>query len=65
MFWHVVATLPEDGIAKFVPDRGGSIKPKPCYDDLKQELLEGSKIPEKGRFTALTSSLVVGDQKPS
>ncbi len=42
MFWHVVATLSENGIAKFVPDKDEDIKPKSCYDDLKQKLLEGS-----------------------
>ncbi len=36
MVWHVVAALPENWIAKVVPDRGGGINPKSCYDNLKQ-----------------------------
>ncbi len=65
MFWHVVATLPETWITKFVPDNDEEINPKSCYDDLKQAMLESTKISEKERFTALTSSLELGDQKPS
>ncbi len=58
MFWHVVAALPES--TKFVPDNDEDINPKSCYDDLKQAMLESTRISEKGRFTALTTSLELG-----
>ncbi len=64
MLWHVVAALPESWITKFVHDNDNDINPKSCYDDLKHAMLESTKISEKGRFTALTSSLELGDQKP-
>ncbi len=44
------ARHPENWIAK-------DINLKSCYDDLKQTMLESTKIPEKERFTALTSNL--------
>ncbi len=62
---NVVAALPESLIAKCVPDNKKDINPKSCYDDLKQAMLESTKISEKERFMALTSSLELGDQKPS
>ncbi len=65
MFWQVVAALPRSSITKFVPDNDEDINPKSCYDDLKHAMLENTKIAEKERFTALTRSLELGDQKPS
>ncbi len=57
MFWHVVAAFPESWITRKLDD----INPKSCYDDLKQAMLEGTRISEKERFTALTTSLELGD----
>ncbi len=61
MFWYVVAALPESWITQFVPDNDEVINPKSCYDDLKQAMLESTRISEKESFTALTTSLELGD----